>query len=107
MSILDQQFGERLGEMRAARDIRSWQEYSEKLQTRLNNVKSAELNEHVERKVAVDYVQALRKALKELSPNHPLLRDDFAERLFEESRTRAYANRGYIHDPRTGIAKKA
>jgi len=115
MSILDQQFGERLGEMRGqatersarARDNYAWQEYSNKLESHLNQVKSTELNEHVERKVAVDYVHALQKALKELAPDHPLLREDVAEKLFEESRIRAYSNRGYIHDPKKGTVKKA
>ncbi|MCY1266706.1 hypothetical protein D9M68_165910 [compost metagenome] len=94
----------------AIRDGRSavaeWDAYSQKLQGRLSAALGAELNEHVERKVSVDYVRALRKALSELAPNHPLLREDVATALFEESRTRAYAGRGYIYDAKSGRSKK-
>ncbi|MGD7195682.1 hypothetical protein [Ralstonia pseudosolanacearum] len=96
----------------AARDGRAavaeWAEHSQKLQGRLSDALSAELNEYVERKVSVDYVRALRKALAELAPTHPLLREDVAIALFDESRTRVYAERGYVYDSKSGkLSKKA
>ncbi|SFO86431.1 hypothetical protein SAMN03159417_00381 [Ralstonia sp. NFACC01] len=86
--------------------VAEWAEHSQKLQGRLSAVLNAELNEHVERKVSVDYVRALRKALAELAPTHPLLRDDVAAALFEESRTKAYAERGYAYDAKSGALSK-
>jgi hypothetical protein len=87
--------------------VAEWEAHSQKLQSRLSAALSAELNEHVERKVSVDYVRALRRALAELAPDHPLLREEVATALFEESRTTAYAERGYAYDRKSGSLRKA
>lgn len=87
--------------------VAEWAEHSQKLQGRLSAALNAELNEHVERKVSADYARALRKALTELAPTHPLLREEVATALLEESRTRAYAERGYVYDVKSGgLARK-
>lgn len=110
MNWSDVQYGEQQGARRerAARagDNYAWQDFANNLEAKLNKAQSAELNEHVERKVAVEYVSALRKALRELDPNHPLLREAVAVKLFEESRTQAYAERGYAYDAKAGTFKK-
>lgn len=86
--------------------VADWDAYSKKLQGRLNEALGAELNEYVERKVSVDYVRALRKALAELVPDHPLLKEEIANALFEDARVRAYAERGYAYNVTSGQLKR-
>ncbi len=87
--------------------VAEWEAHSQKLQSRLSAALNAELNAHVERKVSADYVRALRKALVELAPDHPLLREEVATALLEASRTTAYAERGYSYDRKSGALRKA
>ena len=79
--------------------VAEWEDYARTLQQKL-------LNESVERRVSVDYVKALRAALADLAPNHPLLNEKSAVQFFEASRTKAYAEQGYRYDPGTGRIKK-
>ncbi|GAA0846418.1 hypothetical protein [Cupriavidus pauculus] len=87
--------------------VAEWEAHSQKLQSRLSAALNAELTEHVERKVSANYVRALRSALAELAPDHPLLREAVATALLEESRTRAYAERGYVYDEKSRALRKA
>lgn len=107
----DVQYGQQQGTKneRSARaaDNHAWQDFANNLESKLNKAQSAETYEYVERKVAVTYVHALREALAKVAPNHPMLREDVATRLFDEARTKAYAERGYSYDVKTGTKKKA
>lgn len=86
-----------LARVRAARGeaqnaVGEWSSFANKLEAQL-------LNETVERQVSVDYVRELRKALRELSPNHPLLNDQVATGFFERARKNAFNKQGYSFDP--------
>ena len=102
MSNADFQSGLTLGIARArsARQdadsaIADWSSFASNLEGKL-------LNESVERAVSVEYVKELRKALRELNPNHPLLKDEVATNLFESARVQAYQQRGFQYDPASG-----
>lgn len=103
MSWSDIQFGEQQGARRAGQE---WQNYSSKLESKLGNAERGELHEAVERKVAVAYVKALREALRAVSPNHPMLNDQVAEKLFDEARVKAYAERGFSYDVKAQTFQK-
>lgn len=81
--------------------ISEWKAHSTNLQNRLNQAEHARLEAIVERKVSVEYVAALRRALKELAPNHPLLQENVAVSLFDATRARAWEEHGYAYDPTT------
>lgn len=81
--------------------ISEWKTHSANLQKRLSQAEHARIEAIVERTVSVEYVTALRRALKELVPNHPLLQEDVAVPLFETTRARAWAEQGYAYDPAT------
>ena len=75
--------------------IGDWAGFANKLQGKL-------LNESVEREVSIEYVRQLRAALKEINPHHPLLKDEVASKLFEQTRISAFAKQGYQFNPSTG-----
>lgn len=78
----------------AENTVNRWQEFSGKLESKL-------LNEQVERSVAIDYVKALRAALKQVSPAHPLLVETEAEKFLDAARTKAFAEKGFYFDKAT------
>jgi hypothetical protein len=79
--------------------VSDWASYSAKLESQL-------LTEKVERQVSVDYVKELRKALRELAPNHPLLQDENATNLFKRSRIETYLQNGYEYNVSSGQLNK-
>ncbi len=72
--------------------VSEWSAFANKLEAQL-------LNESVERQVSVEYVSELRKALREVSPNHPLLNDEVATGFFARARKNAFGKKGYSFDP--------
>lgn len=102
MSNLDYQSGLGLGYAQARRArveadqaIGDWKAFATNLQSKL-------LNETVERGVAVEFVRALRGALKSVDPNNSLLNEGVATKLLDETRVRKYAEQGYQLDSSTG-----
>jgi len=79
---------------RAEQTVGRWQEFSGRLESKL-------LNEEVERMVAVEYVKALRAALKHFSPGHPLLNAADAEKFLNGVRVKAFADKGFDYDQST------
>ncbi|WP_157786982.1 hypothetical protein [Herbaspirillum rubrisubalbicans] len=79
---------------RAQNAVGRWQEFSGRLESKL-------VNEEVERSVTVAYAKALREALKQVAPLHPLLNAVEAEKFLNSARTKAFAERGFDYDQRT------
>lgn len=79
---------------RAQNNAGQWQEFSGRLESKL-------VNEEVERSVTVAYAKALRDALKQVAPSHPLLNTVEAEKFLNNARARAFAEKGFDYNQAT------
>ncbi|WP_157221564.1 hypothetical protein [Herbaspirillum sp. YR522] len=76
---------------RAQNTAGRWQEFSGRLETKL-------VNEEVERSVTIAYAKALRDALKQVAPSHPLLNSTEAEKFLNNARAQAFAEKGFDYN---------
>lgn len=79
----------------ADKAVGDWASFAQDLKGKL-------LTESVERQVSVEYVRQLRAALREANPNHPLLQDEVASKLFERTRIAAFEQKGFQYNPSNG-----
>ena len=79
---------------RAQNNAGQWQEFSGRLESKL-------VNEEVERTVTVAYAKALRDALKQVAPSHPLLNTVEAEKFLNDARAKAFAEKCFDYNQAT------
>lgn len=82
-----------------------WRNYSETLRLQLEEARLAELSRAAELAGRDAQQKALREALRQLNPGHPLLRALPA--LGNEAMVRHFAANGYIFDPENRLLTKA
>lgn len=109
MSILDQQFGERLGEMRGqsaeraarARDNYAWQAFSNKLQSRLDESEESKVFVQAQLDAQTAMLRKMTEELRRLDPSNPLLNSDGQKGYKAEIMAESLAQNGYHYDTKT------
>lgn len=109
MSILDQQFGERLGEMRGqatersarSRDNYAWQAFSDKLQSQLDDSEESKVFVQAQLDAQTAMLRKMTDELRRLDPNNPLLDSDSQKGYKAQVMADSLAKNGYHYDTKT------
>ncbi|SUX55049.1 hypothetical protein [Chromobacterium vaccinii] len=109
MSILDQQFGERLGEMRGqaaeradrTRDNYAWQAFSNSLQARLEDAEESRVFVQAQLDAQTAMLRKMTDELRRLDSSNPLLNVESQKAYKAQIMADSLAKNGYSYDTLT------
>ncbi|SOE65285.1 hypothetical protein SAMN05446635_2654 [Burkholderia sp. OK233] len=85
---------------------RQWQSYCESLERQLQEARLAELKRAAELAGRDAQQKALRAALRQAVPEHPLLREGELGRVATEVMVKHFSDNGYVFDPQKRLLSK-